>query len=251
MTRSRLLAAAAALVVLACAALPILRLVHRIREENPVVRGMRVAGRWGCGACHLPAGGSEIPNAGSRLGTVPAWGGGGLRKYAATAADAARIVREGSPAKASGLTPMIFMPAYGGHLPPRDVADVVAYVRALDGEDLPADPVARLGFEAASRHGCFHCHGPAGAGGVPNPGSLTGEIPGFLGPGYADLARSPEEFREWVRTGCAARVANNLLALRFLEAQRTSMPAFPREVLPDGELAAIRRYIETARAAGR
>jgi mono/diheme cytochrome c family protein len=77
---------------------------------------------------------------------------------------------------------------------------------------------------------------------------MTGEIPGFLGPGFADLVATPEEFHDWVRTGAATRVVNQLFALRFLEAQRTSMPAFPKEVLTDEELAAIERWVKAARA---
>lgn len=244
-------AAAGAALVLALAALPAIRLSYRLREENAVSRGGRLSAKWGCTACHLPARGVEIPNAGSRLGTVPAWGRGGLRLYAATADEAARIVRDGSPTKASGLTPVVFMPAYGGRLSRREVDDLVAFVRALDGEDAPRDPETRKGFDAAREHGCFNCHGPAGAGGVPNPGSFTGEVPGFLGPGYADLVRSDEELREWIRTGCSTRVAASPFAMRFLEAQRISMPAFPKETLPEEELAAIGKWIAAARAGRR
>jgi len=245
--RAGILAALAALVVL-FAAIPVMRLVHRMREENPIVRGARLSARLSCGACHTPPSGREIPNAGSRFGTVPAFGSGVLPRYAATPSEAAGIIRSGSPTKASGLTPVIFMPAYGGWLSAREIAELVAYVRAADGLDVPMDPAARKGFEASRAHGCFSCHGPAGAGGVPNPGSLTGEVPGFLGRDFADLVTSREELREWIRTGCATRVANSALAMHFLEAQRISMPAFPREILGDEELAAIEAYVQAIRA---
>lgn len=243
--------AAGALACAALLALPTLRLVHRLREDGPVPRGARLSARLGCGACHLPRGGVEIPNPGSRLGTVPAFGNGSLRKYAKTRRAAEEIVRNGSPSKASGLTPVIFMPAYGGTLSEREIADLVSYVRAMEGEGDYGleDPAAGMGWALASKHGCFSCHGPMGEGGVPNPGSLTGSVPGFLGTEYADLVRSRAELHEWIRTGLSTRVANRPLAMRFLEAQRISMPAFPKEVLSDDEMAAIETYITAARAA--
>src|SRR5437867_846540 len=40
---------------------------------------------------------------------------------------------------------------------------------------------AQRGYGMALRSGCFTCHGPNGAGGVKNPGSEDGEVPGFSG----------------------------------------------------------------------
>src|SRR5262249_422312 len=74
--------------------------------------------------------------------------------------------------------------------------------------------------------GCLSCHGPGGSGGLPNPGSFTGFIPGWYGPDYRDLVRGREEFNRWVRSGAIPRLTRNRLASHFILNQRSKMPAY-------------------------
>jgi mono/diheme cytochrome c family protein len=46
------------------------------------------------------------------------------------------------------------------------------------------------GADIAIEHDCFSCHGPLGAGGVPNPGAFKGYIPGFWGADFDELVQN-------------------------------------------------------------
>lgn len=245
--RPRVLGLVVGLVLLGASVPVLARGWWRWREANAVTRGARLAQASGCAACHLPPGGKEIPNPGSRWGTVPVWGGGSLMMYADSREGTASIIREGSPKPSSSYAPLIRMPAYGAFLSRRDVDDLVAYVRALDRSDSPEGNPPRSGYEAAARAGCFGCHGPEGHGGVPNPGSLKGYVPGFYGKDFAELVTSQAEFEEWVRQGMSARVFANPLARHFLRSQRITMPAFPRAVVSESDVEAIWAWRQTQR----
>jgi mono/diheme cytochrome c family protein len=245
----RWLAAVLVLVLAVLAGPQAFRAFMRWRESSAITRGGRLAGQLGCAGCHLPIGGKEIANPGSRWGTVPAWGQGTLMMYADDDSETAAIIKNGSPDPSSGLKPLIRMPAYGDVLSDAEVSDLVAYVRAIESDDVPDDPRARRGFDVATKNGCFDCHGPAGGGGVANPGSLTGYIPAFLGPDFADLVRSRAEFGEWVRTGRSKRVEATPFAKRFIERQRTQMPAYGRTLISDDDLAALESYVIARRKA--
>lgn len=56
----------------------------------------------------------------------------------------------------------------------------------------------RLLAEAA---GCFGCHGPGGARPIPNPGSTSGEVPGWVGGTWMMWNRSEEDVRGWIAEG--------------------------------------------------
>ena len=60
-------------------------------------------------------------------------------------------------------------------------------------------PIMR-GYLVAQKMGCFGCHGPDGQGGVPNPGSSSGEIPPFAHAGaLTSYIRGDAEMKEWDR----------------------------------------------------
>ena len=75
--------------------------------------------------------------------------------------------------------------------------------------------------------------GVAGSGGLPNPGSLGGFIPGFAGRNFGDLVENEAEFREWVLDGESSRLAANPLLRYFWRRQQISMPAYRERLAPE------------------
>jgi hypothetical protein len=105
--------------------------------------------------------------------------------------------------------------------------DLVAAYRILSGmSGPPADSPEEKGYQAARTWGCFSCHGPGGSGGLSNPGSFAGFIPGWYGADFRDLVRGKEEFVSWIREGEIPRLTRNPLALYFIRRQRISMPRY-------------------------
>ena len=236
--RIRLAAALVAVLLLALAALPLARWALRQRESNPILRGRLLAESQGCVACHRPWAEREIPNPGSRWGSVPHLARGYASMYAADRGEIEEFIRFGAPRAwladptvAARLdSQQVRMPAYDGTLSDEQIADLVAFTSAVERVKLPGSEDAAKGREAAWKHGCLVCHGVEGSGGLANPGSLGGFVPGFLGDNFAHLVRDEEEFREWVRTGTLERYESNPVARRFLRRQRIAMPAYEDQV---------------------
>ena len=82
---------------------------------------------------------------------------------------------------------------------------VVAYSVPRYFHQREATPALR-GEAVARNLGCFACHGPEGRGGVADPGSRNGMIPGWDGPTVATLAVNNAEIREWILDGIPARL---------------------------------------------
>jgi mono/diheme cytochrome c family protein len=57
------------------------------------------------------------------------------------------------------------------------------------------------GREIAQRMGCFACHGADGAHPIPNPGSKTGDVPGWAGGTWMMWNRSEGDVRAWILEG--------------------------------------------------
>ncbi|MFV2067229.1 MAG: cytochrome c [Pirellulales bacterium] len=56
--------------------------------------------------------------------------------------------------------------------------------------------------EALARElGCFGCHGPGGLGGIADPTSSAGDIPGWRGATASMYVRNEQEIREWILYG--------------------------------------------------
>ncbi len=246
----RLAAALAVLLILALAALPLTRWVLGRRESNPILRGRLLAESQGCVTCHRPWSTREIPNPGSRWGSVPRLARGNARMYAEDRAEIEQFIRHGAPrawlddpvAMARLEGQQVRMPAYEGRLSEAEIADLVAFTSAVERVELPGGESAAKGREAAGKHGCLVCHGVEGSGGLPNPGSLGGFVPGFLGGNFAHMVQDETEFREWVVDGTSSRLERNPLARFFLRRQRIAMPAYGESV-SDEEIAAIRAWI--------
>jgi mono/diheme cytochrome c family protein len=127
------------------------------------------------------------------------------------------------------------MPAYGTSLSDAQIENLVAFVAAVERVELPGDTQAAAGRTVAWEQGCPICHGVEASGGLANPGSLGGFIPGFQGGNFTDMVRDEEEFREWVLDGSSSRLERNPLVRLFWRRQKIQMPAY-RDLLSDREL---------------
>jgi mono/diheme cytochrome c family protein len=136
----------------------------------------------------------------------------------------------------------IRMPAFRGWVSDAELDALVAYVRAASELLVPGDPIAARGAEIARTHDCFACHGEMGGGGLPNPGSFKGYIPGFIGADFNDLVRNDEELLGWIRDGTIPRLTEHPVAARFLERQRIQMPAY-KSFLGEEEIRAVASYV--------
>ena len=228
------------------------RALLRHWEDNPLLRGRHLAQENGCLGCHLPFGGKELPNPGSRWGTVPRFQGGNALMYLDRRDEIEEFIRHGSPKSWREDEDIvqrlerqrIRMPAYGDRLSDRQVTDLTAYVCAQEGVELPGGAAAAAGRTLARSHGCLSCHGAEGAGGLPNPGSLGGFIPGFRGKNFRDLVHDEAEFAEWIRTGTSQRLANQPAVRFFWRRQEISMPAYG-ESLGNEDIAHLWTWVST------
>lgn len=235
-----------AIVLLALAAL-VLAAPHAVRAywewraSNPVRRGLAIAERSGCFSCHGPMGTRGVGDPGPHGGSVPEWIDGAWAAYVDDAAGVREYVLRGSAlrretpvaAKPSRSRGAIEMPAYAGRLSDEEVRDVVAAFLVVSGMSRPpaGTPAAR-GHAYAHERGCFACHGPGGSGGLSNPGSMAGFVPGWYGADFRDLVADRGEFETWIREGRSARIEASALGRGFLARQAIRMPAYG-EVDPD------------------
>src|SRR4029453_19487314 len=84
------------LALVALAALPLaLPAGMRARADNPVWRGMRVAQRSGCFACHSAPHNLEVANPASPFETIPSFAGGNLMMYGHQPSKVREWIRDG------------------------------------------------------------------------------------------------------------------------------------------------------------
>jgi hypothetical protein len=206
-----------------------------VRSSNPVRRGTVLAQNLVCFSCHGDLGQSGIPDPSGSGKQVPAWGGGLWMMYVKDDAEIREFILDGvSRRRAASLSAQkersgaaISMPAYKDVVGSRDLDDLVATFEVLSGMKSPAEGAPEhRGYQAAESQRCFSCHGPGGSGGLPNPGSFAGFVPGWYGADFQDLVRSREEFETWIRTGIVPRLANNPVASMFIRRQRLKMPRY-------------------------
>ncbi|HLK13000.1 MAG TPA: c-type cytochrome [Candidatus Binatia bacterium] len=217
-------------------AYPWLRGVVLGLEETPAARGERLAASLGCFACHGPAGGGGTHNPGSQEGTVPAFTEQTQMMYVKNPEDLREYVLDGAPKRkredpdyrAQVEQAALRMPAYRGRISSRQLEDLVTYLRATSGQVLPDAKLAARGADVALELSCFACHGPLGAGGVPNPGSFKGYVPAFWGGDFDDLVRDDDELRRWIAEGKIDRIAEHPIGRIFFRRQMIKMPAYGR-----------------------
>lgn len=73
----------------------------------------------------------------------------------------------------------------------------------------PEVTAAMRGKALARDLGCFACHGPAGSGGVANPGAASGRVPGWTHSEASLYLREEGEIREWILQGAPKRLAGD------------------------------------------
>jgi mono/diheme cytochrome c family protein len=227
----------AAIVVIAAFAVPAVSW-WRSANRGPVQRGADLALAQGCLGCHGGRGESpSLPRPFNELDVVERQT---LREWILDGMP--RHVRQDPELRESLEAAAIRMPAWRDRLSNTQVDDLVAYLRALAGADVPEEPLPRAGHAVAERLGCFRCHGPGGRGADRNPGSLKGYIPPWDGRDFTELVAGDAELREWILEGRPRRLQANPLARFFLDRQAIRMPAF-RSWITEAELLALEAYI--------
>ncbi len=99
---------------------------------------------------------------------------------------------------------------------------------------------AVLGKKVARETGCFACHGAGGTGGVKNPGSASGTVPGWDSTMMAMYVHSDKEFYEWILDG----VPKRLRGAKRVDGPKGAipMPAY-RDILSKKEVEALVAYL--------
>ncbi len=238
-------------VIVAMLAPSLIRSYWSKRSANPVRRGIALSRELGCFSCHGYLGGAGLPDPGIDGGEVPEWSGGVWMMYVENEQEIREFIRDGiSQRRLASFTALkelenaaIGMPAYGELLEGSDLDDLTAAFLVLSGMRRPdSDTPASRGRGLARRWQCMTCHGPAGSGGMENPGSFAGFIPGWYGADFEDLVLDRQEFDTWVREGTIERLAAHPIAKRYLESQKVRMPAYPD--LTDPELDDLWAYAQ-------
>jgi mono/diheme cytochrome c family protein len=234
---------------------PALRARVLALEETPAARGERLAGELGCFSCHGAGGNGGTKNPGSEEGTVPAFMERTQMMYVKTADDLREYVLDGAPRRkrddsdyrAKMEAAALRMPAYRDVVTSAQLEDLVAYLRATSGQVLPKDDLAAKGADLAADLGCVACHGPLGAGGLPNPGAFKGYVPAFWGADFDDLVRDDDELRTWITKGEIPRITEHPIGGRFFRRQRIKMPAYGR-FIADADVDALVAWVRWIRA---
>jgi mono/diheme cytochrome c family protein len=252
-----LLAAALAVLLFTVLSPWLVAVIWQVRSSNPVRRGVQRATELGCFHCHGELGRSGIPDPGDKKNDVPAWTGGVWMMYVETDDEIRDYILNGSADRHEHAsspdhqhqTREINMPAFKDLLSGADLEDVVAAFKVVSGMSVPpADTPPRRGYELARQWQCFSCHGAGGSGGLVNPRSFVGFIPGWYGADFEDLVRNREEFDTWVRKGWIPRLAGHPVASFFIRRQRIAMPAYAN--LQPEELDALWAYTQWLKDTG-
>lgn len=231
-------------------AFPYVKAVALQVEVTPAQRGQELADRLGCFRCHGPNGTGGVPNPHSKEGEVPAFQGGMLMMYVENDKEVREYILDGMPARKKADPEYVQqmeqqalrMPAFRGYLSEKELTDLVVYLNAASGLVSPQDDLAVKGMNLAYKNGCFACHNVMGSGGLKNPGSFKGYIPGWWGSDFTDLVRSEEELREWLQEGEIKRLTSHPIARYFVEWQRVKMPKF-KKFLTEEEIEALIRFV--------
>ena len=101
------------------------------------------------------------------------------------------------------------MPVWHGIVSPRQVSELVAYIRAglpaVPGASPPIVPtdqgLAVQGSVLYVRYGCINCHGPNGLGGVPSPASPDKTVPPLSGADFRGEFNTPAKIADVIRSG--------------------------------------------------
>jgi cbb3-type cytochrome c oxidase subunit III len=198
--------------------------------SDTVAAGAHDFVQFACAQCHGEHGRGGVS------ADVPALSQAGRQL---TVAQLKQIIDHGLGASANATKP--YMPVWGQVVSARQVADLVAYLRA----GLPAVPGATptplitaqgAAVEGAllyQRYGCINCHGPNGLGGVPNPQSPDKAIPPLSGADFFNEFNTDKKIIDVIRSGSVIG-----------RAPIVSMPHWGG-IIPDQQLRALAAYIKT------
>lgn len=227
-------------------------------EYSPAHRGLQVARESGCFSCHGegPQQGSPNPTLKTfpeRFGTVPSMfderlTADELRQWIANGITAEKSQSESFMASRKAHT--LRMPAFSDQLSAPDIANLSAYLALMQYRASATNtPPQSKGEQLARQYTCFSCHGELGQGGIENPGSLKGYIPGFFGTDFTALTRNGDhrDLHEWIENGVSDFFINQGFAgfypgRFFNERQAIKMPAY-KDLLTKAEITLLVDYL--------
>lgn len=219
-------------------------------EYSPSHRGFLVAVDAGCFSCHS---GASNPSAENSSDTVPLlsedrhspdelrqWIEDGITKEKAES----KSYLEARDAKA------LKMPAYKDRLSGNEIEDLIAYLALFQYTPARTEKTTgSKGEQLARKYSCFTCHGELGQGGIENPRSLKGYIPGFFGTDFRALTQNGnrEDIREWILEGRSRffwdqGFAGIFPGRYFTNRQAIQMPAY-EGIIPENEVEVLVDYL--------
>jgi cbb3-type cytochrome c oxidase subunit III len=156
-----------------------------------------------------------------------------------TPAQLRKIINHGLGESANPTKP--YMPVWGEVISPRQVSDLISYLRAglpaVATAEAPPIPqgqgAAVAGAALYQRYGCVNCHGPNGLGGVPNPQSPDKTIPPLSGAVFKHEFNTNAKIIDVIRSGSVIG-----------RAPIVSMPHWGG-IIPPVQLQALVAYIKT------
>ncbi len=200
------------------------------RIDPHVAAGAHDFVQFACAACHGSLGRGAVSP------FVPALRGVGK---SLTVQALTRIITHGLGESTNPKRP--YMPVWGPVISKRQVADLVAYIRAglpqvqyATPVPIPGDqgPVV-AGMAAYVHYGCINCHGPNGLGGVPNPQSPDKAIPPLSGQDFRQEFDTDAKVLQMIRSGSVIG-----------RPPITSMPHWGG-IIPGWQLKALVAYLKT------
>jgi len=209
---------------------------------SAVYRGRLIAFKYGCFNCHGFEGIGGIKNPNYKYEEVPSFKGQTYMMFIKNPSEIKEWILYGKPRNRKvDNKGLIKMPAYENIISQKELNDLIIYLKVIMDLIEINDSIAKRGYEIAENMGCFGCHGPYGLGGMPNPRSLKGYIPGWDDKEFNRLVLNDKEMREWIKEGKIKRLE---FILKF---QTIKMPSY-KEVLNEQQIDTIIYYIKYLRS---
>jgi cytochrome c551/c552 len=220
-------------------------------EVSTYARGASVYADLGCGACHeslvlAPIQRRRKPTPHLFANWIEARDLAEQIRFGDYEVDDYAVAQRSIPRK-------VKMPAYNDLISESDLRALMVFVQANQLTNLRS---TSAGQNLAIKYGCFNCHGPLGLGGVVNPQSFKGYIPGWFGRDFDELTENGnrEIVAEWTSDGTSSFVTGKsfgrgVVARHFGESQTIKMPAFDRR-MPTEDLDVLVEYVLLLRSFG-
>jgi mono/diheme cytochrome c family protein len=243
----------------------ILLQVEKQPEYSPVGRGAKLAETAGCFACH---GRGDAEKRFNLRQKADAWGTKNNPTFwdedLTKVDEIVEWITNGVTAAEVEKHKRLFikMPAYKDRLKPAEIDAIAAWILAeglkytqgtgptakpqpaSGDKPLTPDQLLVSGDRLSRKFGCYQCHGELGQGGVPNPQSFKGYIPGFFGQDFLKLTAHGDrvEILHWIDHGRGLDIESGLtgkIARYFTSSQATQMPGYRDQLTaPEKELLA-------------